>query len=79
MAYAEAKPEAVIVLIVGGRELPISTVPARTPCDLELVDQLARLFLGATRLGWSIRLTDVCPELRDVVELAGLDARFGLR
>ena len=40
--------------------------------DLGVVDQLARLQLLARRLGCRIRLRDVCPELRDLLDLVGL-------
>jgi hypothetical protein len=78
MTQAKTTPDAVIVLVVDGRELPIAAVRATTPGDLQLVDQLARLFLRAARMGWTIRLTDLRPDLRDVVELAGLGECFGL-
>jgi anti-anti-sigma regulatory factor len=38
-----------------------------------VVDQLARLQLEARRLGCSIRLRNVCTELMELLELAGLD------
>jgi len=40
--------------------------------DLGVVDALARLQLGAHRLGLSIELRHACPRLLDLLELAGL-------
>lgn len=40
--------------------------------DLAAVDALARLELAARRLGGSIRLLDVCEELAELLDLAGL-------
>jgi hypothetical protein len=40
--------------------------------DLGMVDALARLQLAARRTGWTIRLRVACPEVRELVELAGL-------
>jgi hypothetical protein len=37
------------------------------------VDQLARLQLEARRLGCSIRVRQACAELRQLIELSGLD------
>ena len=56
---------------------------ARWPLDggsagLALVDELARLQLAASRLGYRIRLHDVGDELRDLIRLAGLTAIVGL-
>ena len=41
--------------------------------DVGIVDQLARLQLEAKRLGCSIRLRNVCTELVELIEFAGLD------
>lgn len=40
--------------------------------DLETVDALARLQLGARRLGCEVRLEHARPELRDLLSLIGL-------
>jgi hypothetical protein len=37
------------------------------------VDQLARLQLEARRLGCAIRVRHACAELRQLIELSGLD------
>jgi hypothetical protein len=42
------------------------------PPDLAVINELARLQLAARRLGCSIRLRNACPELWDLLELAGL-------
>ncbi|MFL6240280.1 MAG: hypothetical protein ACJ735_12395 [Actinomycetes bacterium] len=40
--------------------------------DLALVDLLARLQLGAGRLGWRIQVRDVDEQLRALLEMVGL-------
>ena len=40
--------------------------------DMSVVDDLARMALMAKRLGGSILLTEVCADLRALLELAGL-------
>ena len=49
----------------------LGRVDARKP-DLALVDSLARLQLGARRRGGRLRLRNVSPELRGLLELVGL-------
>ncbi len=40
--------------------------------DLGFVEGLLRVQLAARRFGWSIRLTEVRPDLLELVELVGL-------
>jgi hypothetical protein len=40
--------------------------------DLTLVDAIARMHLGARRLGWTVRVRDIDAALRDLLELVGL-------
>ncbi len=63
----------VILLVNAEREL------ARWPLDvgdeaidMSAVDRLARLQLAAKRLGCELRFADLCPRLRDLLDLAGL-------
>lgn len=44
-----------------------------TTSDLRAVDELCRLALAARRLGCRLHLTDTDPELRALLDLAGLD------
>ena len=46
---------------------------AQPKLDMEAVDELCRLALSAGRLGCRVVLVDVEPELRDLLELAGVD------
>ena len=69
---------AVVVLVVGEHEVPLGVVDARTGCDLALIDELLRVQLVVARRGWSIRLTHVDDDLRELVELVGLGERLGL-
>jgi anti-anti-sigma regulatory factor len=41
--------------------------------DVEPVDELCRLALTARRLGCRVVLVDVDPELRELLEIAGVD------
>jgi hypothetical protein len=41
-------------------------------CDLGFVEGLLRVQLTARRFGWSIKLREVQPDLRELVELVGL-------
>jgi ABC-type transporter Mla MlaB component len=43
------------------------------PADLATVDALARLQLGARRVGCAIRLIDVPEDVRALIALVGLD------
>ena len=47
--------------------------PDPTHSDLSEVDLLCRLALSAKRLGCHIHLSGVSPELRSLIELAGMD------
>lgn len=42
------------------------------PADATVLDDLARLELIARRLGCELRIVNTTPELRELVELAGL-------
>lgn len=44
-----------------------------TYSDLSEVDLLCRLALSAKRLGCRVHLSGVSPELRSLIELAGMD------
>lgn len=66
------EPRAVLVLVVGDREIPFRRIEPATRCDLGLIDDILRLRLAATRLGWGIRLTHVDHDVRGLLELIGL-------
>jgi hypothetical protein len=65
--------EAEVVLVRDGRELARWSLSTADRHPLCVIDQLARLQLGVGRLGCSIRLRRLEPELRELLELAGLD------
>ncbi len=48
-------------------------LPTSERADMGIVDRLAHLQLEARRLGCAIRLRNVCSEVWELVELAGLD------
>ncbi len=45
--------------------------------DLAVVERLARLLLTARRRGRRVVVTDVCPELAELIELVGLRREMG--
>lgn len=61
-----------VVLVVGDRCTVLGTLEAEDGCALAWLDRVLRLHLDALRLGWSIRLTGVDAELRELIELVGV-------
>lgn len=59
------------LLVDGGRRVELGPVDGVLPCDLTLVDDLLRLRLAVTRLGWSLLLVDVDPALQELLDLVG--------
>lgn len=55
-----------------GRVALAWTVSGPGAPDLELVERLARLRLAAKRGGWSLLVTEVSPDLAELLDLAGL-------
>jgi hypothetical protein len=78
MARDHGPPRAVVMLVIGERAVPLGVIDAATRCDLALIDDIGRLRLLGSRLGWSIRLAHVDSDLRDLVELVGLSDCLGL-
>ncbi len=67
---------AMVVLI--RRDAEVATWPLSTAhVDLSVVDEVARLQLGAGRLGCTVELREVCPELRELLDLVGLGVEVG--
>ena len=62
-----------VVLLRGDRE--VARWPLELPgtsIDLGTIDHLSRLQLAAKWLGCEIRLADLCPRVRELLDLAGL-------
>ena len=72
MDAADDRPRAVVVLLRDDREVLLGPVYGPDRCDLGFVDGLLRVQLAARRFGWSIKLREVRPDLRELVELVGL-------
>jgi hypothetical protein len=72
MTEVDQGPRATILLVVGDEEIPVGTIERTCRCDLAMVDEVLRLRLAAVRLGWSIRLTNVDDDLRELLELLGV-------
>jgi hypothetical protein len=68
---------AVLVLMRGDVELTRWPLQALASPDLALVDQLARLQLGARRVGCTVVLRDACPMLLGLLDLVGLRVEVG--
>lgn len=70
----EALPPVAVVWVRGkGGRVRLGSVTVSRPCHLDVVDDLARLCLLAERLGWSIHLDEVRPDLQELMELAGIE------
>jgi hypothetical protein len=63
---------AMVVLVRCGSDVASWPLRHPGPPDLALVDELARLHLTAIRMGCGLRLRDVSPSLRDLLDLVGL-------
>jgi hypothetical protein len=69
--------DTVTAIVVDG---DVEIVAVRVSCavlDLAVVDALAQLQVAARRAGWSLRLRDPSPALRELLDLAGLGAKLG--
>jgi hypothetical protein len=77
MAAGEQAPRAVVVLQQDGGDVVLGSLDRAERCDLGLVDDLLRLQLAAERFGWSLRITQVRADLRELFELVGLADRLG--
>ena len=77
MAVLRPRTDATVVLARGDEEIATWLLRAWAPADLVVVDQLARLQLAARRLGCTIRLRNVCANLSELLELAGLAELLG--
>lgn len=72
MDEADTRPRAVVLLLRDGQDVLLGPVYGPDRCDLGFVEGLLRVQLAARRFGWSIRLTEVRPDLLELVELVGL-------
>jgi hypothetical protein len=63
---------ATIVLVCAGAEVASWTLEPAGRCDLAVVDGLARLQLGARRMGCTIELRDVAADLLELLDFVGL-------
>ncbi len=67
-------PAAEATVVLGRGDVDVATWPLETGgrCDLEVVDELARMALGARRLGCSLRLRNAGAQLSGLLDLVGL-------
>jgi hypothetical protein len=75
---SERVPLAIVVMEVDGSEVRVGPVEGGLRCDLGLVDDLLKFVLAAGRLGWAVRLREVDPDLRELIDLLGMSERVGL-
>jgi hypothetical protein len=57
-------------------EVLLGPVHGSSRCDLGFVDDLLHVQLAARRFGWTIRLRDVRDDLRELLDLAGLEGEL---
>ena len=79
MDEADARPRAVVLLLRDDEPVLLGPVYGPDRCDLGFVEDLLRVQLAAKRFGWSIRLTEVRPDLLELVELVGLTTDLVVR
>lgn len=72
METEDPRPRAVVLLVRDAEQVLLGPVYGPDRCDLGFVEGLLRVQLAARRYGWSIRLTEVRPDLLELVELVGL-------
>ena len=68
----DADAQRTAVVLVRGRQRVLVDYVDPEGCPLSLVDDLARLRLGAGRFGWAVRLEGACAELTELLDLCGL-------
>lgn len=64
----------IVVVVVARADVEVArwTIDHDGGADLTLVDELARLELGARRLDLSVRVETACPRLGELLALVGL-------
>ena len=70
---------AVVELVRGDDVVELGAITCPVRGDLDVVDDLLRLHLLVGRLGWRVRVRDVCDPLREVADLVGVAERLELR
>jgi hypothetical protein len=70
---------AVVVVRRGGSELTRWGVPLDRRPDLEVLDELARVALAASRSDDVVTIHVFCPRLASLIDLAGLRDALGAR
>lgn len=65
-----------MVLAQDTRQILLGPLDDARRCDLGLVDDLLRAQLVVQRWGWTLRITEVRPDLRELFELVGLIERL---
>ena len=61
-------------MVLARGDVDLATWPLETAgrCELDVVDELARMALGARRLGCSLRLRDAGTPLSELLDFVGL-------
>jgi hypothetical protein len=70
------EPRARVAFVVGNRVVQVGAIGRDTRCDFLLVDRILRLRLAAARLGWTLHLSAVDEDLRDLLDLVGVADRL---
>jgi hypothetical protein len=81
MAAAEGTGDevrAVVELLRGDEVVVLGAITCHRSGDLDVVDDLLRLDLLVARLGWRVRVREVCDRLREVADLVGVADKLDL-
>jgi hypothetical protein len=81
MAAAEGTGDevrAVVELVRDDEVVVLGAITCSRRGDLDVVDDLLRLDLLVARLGWRVRVREVCERLREVVHLVGVAEKLDL-
>jgi len=65
-----------LVLVRDGHEVVLGPARPGGRCGLGFIDDLLHLQVALRRLGWSLRVDEVDPELEELLELTGLRDRL---
>ena len=77
MPDTDEPPRAVVVLLAGDLQIPLGAIDGTTVCDLALLEDLLRLRLSIAHRGWSLRLTHLDRETRELLDLVVLGECLG--
>ena len=72
MQCDEAAGSSTVVLIIGAHQVAIAVIRGDQRCDIAHANDILRMQLAVCRLGWSIRVDNMQPNLRELFDLIGV-------